>query len=51
MHPHTGVARRPVPGGPTSGDRRVDLDVLRRARAEFDEMPGLHLTEQQAARL
>lgn len=29
----------------------VDADVLRRMRAEFDEMPGLRLTFEQTARL
>jgi hypothetical protein len=41
----------PVLDGPTTSVRPVDPDVLRRVRAEYDEMPGLHLTEKQAARL
>jgi hypothetical protein len=38
---------------PTAGTPRLDLDriVVARAKAEFDEMPGLRLTPDQAARL
>ena len=32
-------------------DRPCDDEVVNRAKAEFLEMPGLHLTERQAARL
>jgi hypothetical protein len=39
-----------INASPTSS-RSVNVDVLRRARAEYDEMPGLHLTDRQAARL
>jgi hypothetical protein len=35
----------------TSNEPPLDGDVLTRAKAEFLEMPGLHLTERQAARL
>ncbi|MEO7273777.1 MAG: hypothetical protein ABIX28_15800 [Vicinamibacterales bacterium] len=41
----------PVLGGPTTSVSPVDIDVLRRVRAEYDEMPGLHLTDKQASRL
>ena len=41
----------PVINAPATSSRSVSFDVLRRARAEYDEMPGLHLTEKQAARL
>ena len=36
---------------PATSPGSVNLDTLRRARAEYDEMPGLHLTDTQAARL
>ena len=36
---------------PTPSDSRNDLDLHRRIRAEFGEMPGLKLTLRQAARL
>ena len=36
---------------PIAEPRSTSLDVLRRVRAEYDEMPGLHLTDKQAARL
>lgn len=29
----------------------AETDLLRRIRAEFDEMPGMHLTFEQTARL
>ncbi len=37
--------------GAAASDLHVDCEVLTRAMAEFLEMPGLHLTERQAARL
>ena len=51
MQPRQGAAMRPVINAPATSSRSVSFDVLRRARAEYDEMPGLHLTEKQAARL
>jgi sulfite reductase beta subunit-like hemoprotein len=31
--------------------RPASPDLLRRVRAEYEEMPGLHLTDRQATRL
>jgi hypothetical protein len=46
-----GATMPPVIAASTTSSHPVNLDVLRRVRAEYDEMPGLHLTDKQAARL
>ena len=47
---HAPLPESPVPDPAASPPERF-AEALRRARAEFREMPGLKLTEAQAARL
>jgi len=46
-----GTTMNTVMNAQAVGARLIDLTLVHRVRAEYDEMPGLHLTDKQAARL